>query len=310
MTIKPSLEKGVQLSIVTTAHNEAGNVEPFLVEAFQALGELGVTGEIIYIDDGSQDGTGDAVLDFAEQHPEAPIRLVRHNVRRGISAAIEEASALSMGDLVCFLPADLESSPATDVPLLYRALDEQTDVVVGSRKDRNDGKVFASALYRLLTRWLFGVRVRDGNWIKLVRRDKLQGLTLRSDWHRFLLPILVHRGCRVKEIVTQWHPRTYGRSKFGFKRFPVAISDLVSLRLFLSFGQRPMLFFLGSALLALLLGTALAGASFVVDEEQPRLWSLFQVLAAACLATSFGSLALGWVVDLLLVARSQRGGPA
>jgi glycosyltransferase involved in cell wall biosynthesis len=283
---------------VTTAHNEAGNVGPFLSEVLGAVTELGVRAEVVYIDDGSTDGTGAAVLAFAREHPELPVRLIRHGSKRGISAAIVELSALARGELVFILPADLESSPASDIPALYNALDDQTDLVAGCRKNRGDGKVFTSRVGSRVMGRLFGVHLRDPNWIKLVRREKLRGLRLRSEWHRFLVPILVHRGARVKEVLTQWHPRRYGRSKFGFKRLPVALADVLALKLILKYGQRPLLPCGLAAGFALALAALLAGLSFVVDG--PRAWVLLQVLAGALVAGSFVACVAGAVAEMLL----------
>jgi glycosyltransferase involved in cell wall biosynthesis len=245
----------IELTIVTTAFNEVGNVDKFLQSCRQAITKLGVSAEILYFDDGSSDGTGDAVETYKHNHPEVSIQLVQHPYRMGITAAIQETYANSSGKYVCFMPADLESNPADDIPVLYAGLSEDIDGVVGWRKDRGDGKLLASKIYNLINWGLFGLRLHDMNWIKIIRREKLQGLRLRSDWHRFLIPILASRDCRFKEVVTQWHKRTYGRSNFGWRRFMVAISDLMTVKLLLSFSQRPMQFFGAGAALFLVTGS-------------------------------------------------------
>jgi len=245
-----------ELTIATTAYNEAGNVVPFLSETWGAIQELGVTAEIIYVDDGSTDGTGDAVREFAREHPEVPVRLIPTATRRGIASALKRALALATGQHVCLIPADMESSPRADIPALYLSMDDETDVVVGCRKNRRDGKVFTSQVASLLCRWLFGVRIRDANWIKLVRREKLEGVRLYSSWHRFLIPILADRGCRMKEVVTEWHPRTYGRSKFGVWRIPRSLADMLALKAYLVCRRYPLLCAAGLAA-ALVIGCAL-----------------------------------------------------
>jgi glycosyltransferase involved in cell wall biosynthesis len=298
-----------ELSIVTTAHNEAGNVVPFLSEALQAIEDLEVSAEILFIDDGSTDGTGEAVRAFLRGHRGVPIRLVRHGVRQGMTAWIRESITLARGTWVCFLPSDMESRPAEDIPALYRAIDANTDVVAGRRECRGDGKLFASGIYNFLNRYLFGVRLRDANWIKLVRRDKLLGLTLRSDWHRFLLAQLVARDCRIKEVVTRWYPRTYGRSKFGWKRFPVSLADMVALKLHLGCGPRPLLFFGIVSVALLLLGAILAGTSMAIDEIDMRRWVLLQLLAAVSFVAGLVGLGLGVVGEFLLSAQASSPAP-
>src|SRR5271166_243731 len=132
----------VELSIVTTAHNEVGNVVPFLSQSLEAIDELGVRAEILYFEDGSSDGTAEAVAAFCRRHPRSPIRLIRHGTRRGMTAWIRESIALAQGEWVCFLPSDMESHPAEDVPALYRGIEPTADVVAGSRVGRGDGKCF------------------------------------------------------------------------------------------------------------------------------------------------------------------------
>ena len=297
----------LMLSIATTAYNEAGNVTTFLSEALLALRALGVTGEIIYIDDGSNDRTDTAVMNFAQGHKDAAIRLVRHPARRGITAAIQESVALAKGEFICFLPADLESSPANDVPLLYRALDPSTDVVVGWRKGRQDGKLFSSRVYNFLNRWLFNLRLHDANWIKLVRHNRIHGIRLRSDWHRFLLPILAHRGCRIKEIETPWHPRAYGRSKFGLKRFPVSLADMLAVKFLLTYGKRPLLFYGWLSVISFILAIIATLAAFLIAEDDTRAWVAMLMLSGALFLTGIVSGSLGLLGELTLGWEGMHG---
>ncbi len=213
------------LSVVASALNEAANVATFLEQTCRALVKLGISGEIVFIDDGSQDDTSQIAADFALDHPEVPIRVVRHWRPRGLAAGIVEGAAAARGRYVCFLPADLESAPADDIPKLFHAMDADTDVVIGRRVGRGDGKRVASGVYNLLNALLFGVRVRDGNWIKLIRKECLRGIRLHNDWHPFLVPILAHAGCRIKEVDTLWCARSYGQSKFGLSRFACRCSS-------------------------------------------------------------------------------------
>ena len=299
-----SPRRPIDLTIVTTAANEEGNVERFLSECLAAIEGLGIEAEVVFFDDGSTDGTADAVRQFSDEHGRVAIRLIRHSSRRGIAAAIEESSRLARGRLVCFLPADLESSPRADVPALYGAMDDRTDVVVGSRAGRRDGKRFASWIYNSLNRSLFGVHVRDANWIKLVRRERLDGITMRPGWHRFLIPILAHRGCRIKEVTTPWHPRKYGRSKFGMRRIPAAIADLLAVVVFLRFGGSPLRLFLASALGMGLVGGFMAAGSPWLDVGPTWAGRLIPAFAAALLAASVLSVEIGLATELIL-ARSK-----
>jgi glycosyltransferase involved in cell wall biosynthesis len=290
----------LSLSIVTSAHNEVGNVVPFLSSTVDALRQLNVSAEILYIDDGSSDGTAAAVSAFAEANPGIPIRLIRHAFCRGITTAIQESIEIAQGDLMCFVPADMESNPAVDVPLLYQAMDGQTDVVVGCRQGRRDGKVFASRIYNTLNYWLFSIRLRDANWIRLIRHDKLQDLQLRSDWHRFVLPILGHKGCRFKEVETQWQQRSFGRSNFGLKRFPVSLADMLAIKFLLVYGERPLLFFGWGAFLSTGLSLLLFLMAFLFGSGNIAIFLSFLVLGAAAGIAAALSLGLGFAGELVL----------
>lgn len=291
----------MDLSIVTTARNEVGNVDPFLTGALSALDRLGIVGEVIYFDDASRDGTGDAVRAFAASHPEARIVLVRHGTRRGITAAIQESLGLATGKAVCYVPADLESRPEVDIPLLYRAMDASTDIVVGARRGRADGKLLASRIYNALNRLLFGVDLRDANWIKLIRRERMSGLRLRSEWHRLLVPILVHRGCTVKEVETEWHQRTYGQSHFGLKRFPKSLADIMAVKVALALGDRPLLGFLVAALASFgLAGVALITA--LTFMHSLLAWTAAWVVFGTFVVIGAIALGTGLAVELLRTA--------
>lgn len=235
---------GYDLSIITTARNEAGNTGEFLKRSIDAFNELGVSGEIIFFDDASTDGTLEEAKRFSAAHKTAVIRIIRNPVQKGIVSAIVRGSSVATGTAVCFVPADLESLPDEDIPKLYRALDDDYDVVVGWRQGRQDNKLMASRVYNRLMRFLFGVKVHDANWIKIVRREKLDDLLLLSDWHSVFVGLLAARGCRITEIPTQWHQRKFGTTKFGSRRFANAIAAAISCRAYLTFGERPLLLFL------------------------------------------------------------------
>ncbi len=245
------------VSVLIPAHNEAGNVTELVARVGRALEAAGLDdgqGEMVFVDDGSTDGTGDAAEQLAASYPF--LHVIRHRRNRGLTAALRTGFHAVRGDFILFLPADLESDPETDIPLLLGKLNEGYDVVSGWRQGRKEGKVFASAIYNLASRWLFGLRLHDMNWIKGFRREVIESLPpLRSDWHRFLLHIAAHQGYRVGEVATPWHRRKSGRSKFGFSRIPKSLLDVLVVWFLLTFSRAPMRFFGGLGLAALLLSS-------------------------------------------------------
>ncbi len=248
------------VSVLVPAHNEVDNV-PLLVEkvgrAFAALGIQG-RAELVLVDDGSTDGTADVAAAQAIIYPF--LRVVRHRRNLGLTAALRTGFRTVTGDVIVFLPADLESDPEEDIPKLLGKLDEGYDVVAGWRQGRHDGKVFASRIYNSVSRRLFAVDAHDMNWIKAFRRDVLQTMPpLRSDWHRFLLMIAAEQGYKIGEVPTNYYPRRAGRSKYGIGRIPLSFLDVLVVKFLLTFSQAPMRFFGGLGLICL----GLSGVTFL-----------------------------------------------
>ncbi len=293
------------ISVLIPAHNEADSVSELVALTAQAFANLGVTGEMIFVDDGSTDETGDRVTELQPQHPW--LHLIRHRRNRGLTAALRQGFRAARGEYIIFLPADLESNPAEDIPKLYDKLCEGYDVVAGWRQGRDDGKQLASAIYNLVSRRLFPVRVHDANWIKGFRREVITAMPpLRSDWHRFLLHIAADQGFRVGETPTNWYPRKAGRSHFGFSRIPISLLDVLVIRFLLTFSQKPMRFFGGLGLATF----AVSGLTFLFltylwffqeqTQKRPIFWAaLFLALAGLLLFL------VGFLAELI-VAQGDR----
>lgn len=295
------------LSVLIPARDEVDNI-PLLLEkvdrAFQPLMAQGTACELVLVDDGSTDGTGDLAASLAERYPF--LRLVRHRRNLGLTAALRTGFRHVRGDVIVFLPADLESDPEEDIPKLLAKLDEGYDVVAGWRQNRKEGKVFASAIYNRVSRLLFDVPVHDMNWIKAFRREVIEELPpLRSDWHRFILHIAAYQGFRIGEVPTNWYRRRAGRSKFGIGRIPISFLDVLVVRFLLTFSQAPMRFFGGLGLISL-------GVSFVTYAFLLGLWLTAQTqkrpifIAAGILALAGLLLILVGFIAELIVSQSEQ----
>ncbi len=241
------------LSVLVPARNEAENVPELVARVGNAFGELGLDpdcAELLLVNDGSTDGTGAIAEELCGPYPF--LRVIHHRRNLGLTAALSTGFRLVRGDLVLFLPADLESDPEADIPLLVGKLREGYDVVAGWRQGRKEGKVLASGIYNTVSRRLFGLTVHDMNWIKGFRREVIEDLPpLRSDWHRFLLHIAAHEGYRIGEVPTDWHKRRAGRSHYGLGRIPISLLDVLVVWFLLTFSRAPMRFFGGLGLGAL-----------------------------------------------------------
>jgi glycosyltransferase involved in cell wall biosynthesis len=263
--------EGQLVSVVVPAHNEEATVARFVDKTAKAFAQLGYAWELVYVDDGSTDHTAERVLEAARDEPR--VRLIRQRRNLGLTEALNRGFREAYGDVIVFLPADLESDPEVDIPIMLDKLAEGYDVVAGWRQGRRDGKRFASRLANLTCRWLFGLDVHDMNWIKAFRREVTDSLALRSQWHRYMLVMAQSEGFRIGEVPVPYKARESGRSKFGFSRLPISFIDVVTLKFLLTFQRRPIVFFggLGATMMGLgVLAWLYLGVLYLATNTQKR----------------------------------------
>jgi glycosyltransferase involved in cell wall biosynthesis len=241
----------VDVSVLVPAKDEAENLPLFMQLAAEAFAQSpAVRYEVVVIDDGSADDTW-AVLQRL-QHEYPFLRSVRHRSRRGIADALRTGYLHSNGPVLVFYPADLQFKPE-DIPrLVAPILDDRADMVTGFKEGKYE-KAFVSGIYNRLSRTLFDVPVKDLNSVKAYRREIMDGLPVRPDWHRYMIVIAAAQGFTVTEIPVPLYPRHAGRSKFGLSRIPVGVLDMLSVWFELRFGKKPLLLFgmLGAGLFLL-----------------------------------------------------------
>jgi hypothetical protein len=168
--------------------------------------------------------------------------VVTHRGRRGIADSLRSAADVARGRIFVFYPADLQFLPS-EIPRLVEPIRQQeADIVTGAKQGTYD-KRFVSGIYNWLCRRLFGVRVTDLNAVKAYRREVVDAVPARPDWHRFMVVIAAADGYRVAERPMTLQPRRAGKSKFGIGRIPVGVLDLISVWFQLRFGRKPMMFF-------------------------------------------------------------------
>ena len=293
------------VSVVVPARNEEGSVGEVIARSFAAFAELGCEGEVLVVNDGSTDRTAAVLAEACTRYPH--LRVFTHRRSLGMTAALQRMFHASRGEIVILIPADMESDPLVDVPVLVRhMLAHDLDVVAGWRQGRQDSKVLASSVYNLVMRNLAQVPVHDGNWIKAMRREVVASFPpLRSDWHRFLLMIAVHQGFRVGEVKTFYRPRPAGNSKFGWERIPISFLDVLVVRFLLTFSHAPMRFFGGIGLVGMAISLAtflyLTGLYFFAETQQRPVF-----LAAGILAVISVLLFLVGFLAELIVSQGER----
>jgi glycosyltransferase involved in cell wall biosynthesis len=229
-----------EVSVLVPAKDEAENLPELLRQAREALEPLPYGCEVIVVDDGSQDATPDVLRRLAAEYPF--LHVVTHRAQRGIADALRTGADAASGRVLVFWPADLQYLPA-DIPTLVSPIFAgEADIVTGTKQGHYD-KRFVSWVYNALCRWLFGVRVTDMNSVKAYRREVMDVVPMRPEWHRYMVVIAAGQGYRLTERPVPLHPRRSGRSKFGIGRIPVGVLDLLSVWFQLRFGRKPMLFF-------------------------------------------------------------------
>ena len=278
----------MDVSVVIPACNEEGNVTSLMSLFADQIPSWPFSCEVLLVDDGSTDATLGEAVASAQDH--SFLRVLSHPYNQGLTAALRTGIADARGQVIVFLPADLQYLP-DEVPKLVEAVERGADVVCGW-KDGKYEKSGVSSVYNLLCRVLFKVRVHDLNSIKAFRREVISSLTWRRDWHRYLAVLAAAKGFRVDEVRVKLHPRIRGQSKFGGPgRVVIGLLDLVSVKFYLSFAQKPMLFF-GTA------GGLLLGVGLLLG-----LWySYVRLVGPLPLRPSITLVALVTMAGLLLVA--------
>ncbi|HEV8356820.1 MAG TPA: glycosyltransferase family 2 protein [Gemmatimonadales bacterium] len=302
------------VTIVVPVLNEEPNVAPLVEGVREALRE-GPTWELLFVDDGSSDGTAAAVLAFAGADDR--IRLIALARNYGQTAALQAGFDHARGHTVISMDGDLQNDPA-DIPALVAKLEEGYDLVAGYRRGRQDAwlsRKLPSWVANRVLRWITGVPIRDtGCSLKAYRRELIDRLALYSDLHRFIPTVAAATaGARIVELEVRHHPRQHGRSKYGLSRVGKVLADLLTLRMIHSFRERPLLLFASGALVAAVLGLLFAGAAAVsMAGFQPAKANALVLPATACVwfALSWYLLMLGLIAETALwEARAEHPEP-
>ncbi len=248
--VRLTAEARRDFAVVIPAFDEAPVVPALISELRATFERYELSGEILLVDDGSSDGTADLVEKEARGWP--LLKVLRHPMNLGKTEAIITAARSTERTYLVLFDADLQHLP-DQIPRFLEKLHAGWDIVTGRKIGFYDKRV-VSSFYNVLSRRIFRVPVSDLNSMKAFRRDILDEMSLRHDWHRFFVVLAHARGYSVSEIDIELHPRRAGVSKYtGLFRIGVGVIDLVSVWFLLLFSRKPLILFgfSGMALIAL-----------------------------------------------------------
>jgi glycosyltransferase involved in cell wall biosynthesis len=257
-----------QLSLIVLVYNEVDSVEPLHRELMGVLDGLGRSFEVVYIDDGSRDGSTERLGELALH--DARVRVVSFRRNFGQTAAVQAGIDHSRGEILVFLDGDMQNDPH-DIPLLLQKIDEGYDVVSGWRRNRRDDatRVLPSRIANWLIARVTGVRLSDfGCTLKAYRREVIEDVNLYGEMHRFIPVFADMVGARITEIPVNHRPRTYGRSKYSLSRTSRVALDLITVKLLGSYSTKPMYFF-GFAAFGLWAAAVVLAAIVIIQKVLP-----------------------------------------
>ena len=292
------------LSLVVPVYNEAENLQLLFNAIHEALDPLPRPWEVVFVDDGSTDGSLDVLNGLVEQDPHH-IRVVSFRRNFGQTAAIVAGLDYAQGEIIVLLDADMQNDPA-DIPMLLGKLDEGYDLVSGWRKSRKDSYL-TRTLPSNLANWLISrvtrVRLHDyGCTLKAYRRDVLEGFRLYGEMHRFIPVFANWVGARITEVQVNHQPRKYGKTKYGLERTIKVILDLVTVKFLVSYSLKPIYLFGGTGLGLIFGGSVMLFYLFVrrILGTIAVLGSPFFQLAVMLLILGFQSFLMGLIAEMLV----------
>lgn len=242
--VKKGIAEHPYLSVVVPLYNEADNLLILYTSIQSAVEQIGCRYEIIFVDDGSNDGTTSLLRKLAYKKPNVKAIIFRRNF--GQSPAMAAGFDYAHGQVIVSMDGDLQNDPA-DIPKLLAKLDEGYDLVAGWRKNRQDKLIIRKLPSKIANRLIClitNVKLHDtGCSLKAFRRSLLKRITLYGELHRFIPALTRLEGGHITEMVVNHRARRFGVSKYNLTRTFRVIMDLITMRLLMRHLENPMSFF-------------------------------------------------------------------
>ena len=290
----------IDLSLVIPIYNEVESIPKLYQKLSTVLEEQRCIYEIVFVDDGSTDGTFAALRELNGRDPH--IRVIQFRRNFGKTAALVAGFDHCRGEVIITMDADLQDDPE-EIPHFLEKLADGYDLVSGWKKDRQDplSKTLPSKVFNKVVSSSTGIHIHDfNNGFKAYRREVTEELKLYADLHRFIPVMATWRGFRVAEIPVKHHPREYGKSKFGAGRFAKGMLDFFKVLFLTRYMQKPLHLF-GS------IGAALIGLGMIfglyLTEEHFRVGNIagrpLLVLSVLLMITGVQLFSLGLIGEML-----------
>jgi glycosyltransferase involved in cell wall biosynthesis len=261
--------KEYKVSVICPARNEEGNLPELMAEFRKLFNSLGYEYEIVVVDDASTDSTPKVLEKLKKEYKF--LKTGRNRARAGKAGGIVTGLGIASGDIVVIFDADLQYLPE-DIPTLVQAVVEDgKDIVSGWRQGIYEKSALAK-VYNWLLKVLFDSPLHDSGATLALRREVLDRITLHEEWHRFIIPFALANGYTVGERKIRLYPRRHGQSNYKSKRrLLIGLLDLVSVKMFLTFGKKPMLYFGNVGIVLLAVGTFFAFL-YAIDKLTPQIF--------------------------------------
>ena len=238
----------MELSIIIPVYNESDSILTLKKEISSIVFKEKLSTEIIFIDDGSTDGSWEIIRKISKKHNKyLCVRGINFGINSGKSAALNEGFMHAQGEVVITMDGDLQDDPI-EIPNFYYAISsDKFDLVSGWKKKRKDplSKTILTKIYNWATRVLSGISLHDFNCgFKAYKREVIKNIIVSGEMHRYIPVLAAQQGfTKISEKVVKHQARKYGKTKFGNDRFYKGFLDLITLWFIQKFGKRPMHFF-------------------------------------------------------------------
>ena len=295
------------VSVVVPIHNEEESIHLLSEKICLACEGLGRPFEVIFVDDGSQDGTLELMREI--QRRDGRVRVIRFRKNYGQTAAMTAGFDHARGEFIVSMDGDLQNDPA-DIPELLAKMDEGFDVVCGWRKNRKD-KFLTRRVPSIVANWIIGrltgVRIKDnGCSLKAYRASTIKNVSLYGEMHRFIPAMSTLADARIAQIVVRHHPRRFGESKYGLSRVYKVFVDIVTIKMIIGFASCPGRWF---GLLSLpVIGAALAlfaVANFQFLGQATAEWIVSSTVGLLLLFLGAHLLSLGFIGELIITIEAS-----